>query len=334
MRRSYVGDVSLFGTLAYEDLVPADVKRLRHLRGLPSAPRTARTPRATHATPRATLRWDEHPDDSAMATAVIPLPVTVSHDRHEGVEIAMVIQAPKSMRPEKRRPRPKELHSKLSLIFEGNRFPEPVHYRNVDCMGIPSLLSPQECKKIIDFAESSMSFRDHFRSRVVDMSYVDFIDPCFANAFWSAGLGWLLRTMKLEDLVFCGINEVIRMQKFVQGGYVSLHSDRPFSLSDGRVSKYSLRIFLNSGSNSDISDSTDFEGGVSIFHVPFKEPVIFTASTGMALFYPQGELCTPQEESEVTFGTKYVLRADVLFRKAQRPELPKAGHDDHQSRIP
>lgn len=34
MRGSYVGDVSLFGTLAYEDLVPADVKRLRHLRGV------------------------------------------------------------------------------------------------------------------------------------------------------------------------------------------------------------------------------------------------------------------------------------------------------------
>ena len=35
MRGSYVGDVSLFGSLAYEDLVPADVKpRLRHLRGV------------------------------------------------------------------------------------------------------------------------------------------------------------------------------------------------------------------------------------------------------------------------------------------------------------
>lgn len=52
--------------------------------GLPSAPRTARTPRATHATPRATLRWDEHPDDSAMATAVIPLPVTQGEIGHIG----------------------------------------------------------------------------------------------------------------------------------------------------------------------------------------------------------------------------------------------------------
>ena len=190
------------------------------------------------------------------------------------------------------------LHSKLSLIFEGNRFPEPVHYRNVDCMGIPGLLSKQECNKIIDFAESSTesstcsTFRDH-RSRVVDMSYVDLVDPCFADALWRSGLGWLLRTMRLEgdsrgSWVPCGVNEVIRIQKYVQGGYVSLHSDRPIRLAGGRVSKYSLRIFLNSGSNSDVSQSTDFEGGVSIFHVPFKDPVIFTACTGMALFYPQG----------------------------------------------
>lgn len=75
-------------------------------------------------------------------------------------------------------------------------------------MGIPSLLSASECKKIIDFAEASMSFRDHFRMRVVDMSYADLIDPCFADALWKSGLGWLLRTVKLEDLVPCGINEV------------------------------------------------------------------------------------------------------------------------------
>ena len=58
-------------------------------------------------------------------TGVVSTEVTVSHDRHEGVEIAMVIQAPKSMRPEKRRPRPKELPrppnrnclSKLYFLF-------------------------------------------------------------------------------------------------------------------------------------------------------------------------------------------------------------------------
>ena len=130
------------------------------------------------------------------------------------------------------------------------------------------------------------------RHRLLNMMWTDVVDPFFAEALWQmCGLGWVLRNLGIDGEVPCGLNDVIRIQKFVQGGYVSLHSDRPISLSDGRVSKYSLRIFLNSGSNSDISDSTDFEGGVSIFHVPFKEPVIFTASTGMALFYPQGGVC-------------------------------------------
>ena len=48
-------------------------------------------------------------DFSAKST-VEPIKVKVSHDvKHEGVEITMVIEAPKTVRPEKRRPRPKQL---------------------------------------------------------------------------------------------------------------------------------------------------------------------------------------------------------------------------------
>ncbi|CAK9072188.1 unnamed protein product [Durusdinium trenchii] len=132
----------------------------------------------------------------------------------------------------------------------------------------------------------------------------------FAEALWKSGLGWLLRTVRLDGMIPCGLNEVVRIQKFVQGGHVALHTDRPIRLEDGRVSKYSLRIFLNG------STDKHFEGGLSVFHVPFQDPVVFEPMTGLALLYPQGELCTPQEEAEVTFGTKYVLRADVIFRPA------------------
>lgn len=55
------------------------------------------------------------------------------------------------------------------------------------------------------------------------------------------------------------------------------------------VSKYSLRIFLNE----------DLEGGCSVFHVPWAEPVEFQPKTGMALVYPQGEMCTVQETATV-----------------------------------
>ena len=97
---------------------------------------------------------------------------------------------------------------------------------------------------------------------------------------------------------------MVRIQKFAHGGFQALHTDRSIRVQHS-VSKYSLRIFLN--------DEKSFQGGLSVFHVPFEEPVVFQPTVGMALLYPQGELCTPQEETEVTFGTKYVLRADVLF---------------------
>merc|ERR1711907_91088 len=96
----------------------------------------------------------------------------------------------------------------------------------------------------------------------------------FGEAVWSlCGLGWFLRTITV----------------------------------DGKISKYSLRVFLN-------GSEEEFEGGLSVFHVPFREdPVVFEPETGLALLYPQGNMCTVQEEAEVLYGCKYVLRADILF---------------------
>jgi len=109
-------------------------------------------------------------------------------------------------------------------------------------------------------------------------------------------------------MVPCGLNEVVRIQKYVQGSVFGRHTDQHVKRADGRTSKYSLRIFLNG------KEEEEFEGGLSVFHVPFrKDPVVFEAETGLGLLYPQGEQCTVQEETEVLFGTKYVLRADILF---------------------
>jgi len=145
----------------------------------------------------------------------------------------------------------------------------------------------------------------------MDVLCLDVVDPDFAEALWRSALEWLLRTVSVDGLVPCGLNDVIRIQKFVQGGHVAKHTDRSIKRDTGAISKYSLRIFLNSG----LGDSQEFEGGWSVFHVPFQsEPVVFRPEAGFALLYPQGELCTLQEETEVTYGTKYVLRADVLFR--------------------
>ena len=196
--------------------------------------------------------------------------------------------------------------SDLSRLLQEVRFPEPEYFRNVDCMGIPGLLSIQECLGIIDIAESYV-FRPDYRMHVKDMQCLDIRDEDFARGLWESGIGQVLRTVSVDGLVPYGLNDVIRIQKFVQGGHLSRHIDRSIT-RDGLISKYSLCVFLNEG----------FEGGLSVFHVPYEAPVIFQPEAGLGLLYPQGELCTMQEETEVTFGTKYVLRADVLFAMPER----------------
>ena len=44
--------------------------------------------------------------------------------------------------------------SMLSNIFTEQKYPEPIYFQSVDCVGIPHFLSQKECRKIIDFAEA------------------------------------------------------------------------------------------------------------------------------------------------------------------------------------
>mmetsp|Transcript_51950 Transcript_51950/g.121808 ORF Transcript_51950/g.121808 Transcript_51950/m.121808 type:complete len:265 (+) Transcript_51950:72-866(+) len=221
---------------------------------------------------------------------------------HKAVEVSMVIEEPEKL-DEKRRKGC--VLSELASLLKEQRFPEPRYFRNVDCMGIPGLLSLLECIRIINVVEP-LGFQKQFRLHVQDMQYVDIVDPEFAQAIWDAGLGWVLRTVSVDGLVPYGLNDVIRIQKYEQGGYLSRHIDRSIT-PNGLISKYSLRVFLNN------SGPEGFDGGLSVFHVPHEAPVIFEPTAGLGLLYPQGELCTLQEESEVIRGAKYVLRADVLF---------------------
>jgi len=155
------------------------------------------------------------------------------------------------------------------------------------------------------------------RHRVLNMMWSDIVDPFLANAIYElCGLDWFLRNIVVDGQVPCGLNDVVRIQKFGQGGLFGRHTDQPVKRADGRTSKYSLRVFLNG--------DREFEGGLSAFHVTHRpEPVVFEPEVGLALLYPQGEFCHVQEEEEVLFGYKYVLRADILFCRPE--ELKDAG---------
>lgn len=312
MRGSFVGPVSLQRTSDHGDLLPGDLH-----------PRTSQSKRGGSQMPPAGSQLPPAGVVRAAAGAclqhyaavdskgnwVVPVAFNVQQGKvgSRGVDIDLVIDQPIAPELPKRRPTRKVQHSDLAQLFEEQHFPEPVYYRNVDCMSVPGLLTPEECQGIIDIAESRGSFQRQCRLRLLDVRTLDVVDQDFAEAIWRlAGLGWLLRTVSVDGLVPCGISEVMRISKYSQGGLFAKHIDRPIDRQDGRVSKYSVRIFLN--------DCQDFGGGLSVFHVPFQtDPVVFEPERGLALLYPQGELCTLQEETEVGSGVKYVLRADVLF---------------------
>jgi len=194
----------------------------------------------------------------------------------------------------------------LGLIIREQRSVEPQYFQNVDCVGVPSFFSPVQCRQIIEVAEEQ-GFVQQRRHRLLDIQWTDLVDGVFAKHVWErCGLAEFLSSLTVDGMVPCGLNDVIRIQKYVEGSVFGRHTDQCIERSGDRASKYSLRVFLNG--------RDEFEGGLSAFHVPFRsDPVVFAPETGLALLYPQGQHCTVQEEQQVLEGVKYVLRADILF---------------------
>lgn len=242
-----------------------------------------------------------------------------------GVQVELDMQWP----PKTVKAPPKE--SPASPSFQERRLPEPVYFRNVDCISLPGFLSAGECQAIVQ-AALLQGFLPQTREGLQRVNICDLHDPLLAAALWDlCGLSWLLRTTTVDGMVPCGINEILRVQQYQRGGMYARHTDRSISRADGKVSKYSIRVFLN-GSSGRLEPAEDgitatgglgdFDGGLSTFFVPFQpEPVFFQPVAGTALLYPQAERCTVQEETQVNIGCKYVLRADVLFC---RPDLLEA----------
>uniref|UniRef100_A0A0G4FCI4 Prolyl 4-hydroxylase alpha subunit domain-containing protein n=1 Tax=Chromera velia CCMP2878 TaxID=1169474 RepID=A0A0G4FCI4_9ALVE len=197
--------------------------------------------------------------------------------------------------------------SALSVIFQEQKYPEPVYYQNIDAVAIPKFFSKWECQRLITFVEEA-GFDVHQNECSIKCCWRDIVDKSFAKALWHiCGLQWFMRGIRIKGMVPVGVNDVVRFVKYTKGGRFGRHIDQEVRRLDGRISVYSLRVFLN-------GSDREFDGGSSVFHMPFRaDPVCVEAETGLALLYPQGEMCTVQEEAEVTWGCKHVLRADVLF---------------------
>merc|ERR1719161_1724567 len=279
--------INVINTTEFDCHIPRDLKSSRSS-GQGTAKQAITKERTMSSSARHADDDENIANQSSQPIQVNPSTAKVGKDT---IMLNMEIKFPKKAK-QKKIVEKKSQGSMLSGIFSEQKFPEPVYFQNVDCVALPNFFTPRECRQIIDFAESQ-GFSTQHRHRVLNLSWTDLVDPYFGEAVWSlCGLGWFLRTITVDGMVPCGLNDVIRIQKYTQGNLFGRHIDQNVHRADGKISKYSLRVFLN-------GSEEEFEGGLSVFHVPFRdEPVVFEPETGLALLYPQGNMCTVQEEAQ------------------------------------
>jgi hypothetical protein len=96
----------------------------------------------------------------------------------------------------------------------------------------------------------------------------------------------------------CGANERFRAYKYEPGQRFAPHFDGCFARNHYERSELTLMVYLNEG----------FGGGATRF---LDYGLEVTPKTGMALLFQHRIL---HEGCEVTQGTKYVLRSDIMYR--------------------
>jgi len=106
-----------------------------------------------------------------------------------------------------------------------------------------------------------------------------------------------------------GLNPNIRIYKYSTGQKFGQHYDDSVQDSLGRISEWTLLIYLNGGDN---ENDIFLYGGETVFYKK-KEEIVIKPERGMALLHKHGHDCLLHEAKEVKRGFKYVLRSDLMF---------------------
>jgi hypothetical protein len=171
---------------------------------------------------------------------------------------------------------------------------------------VDEFFTPAVCADYIELAESigfdaatiNSSFGPKIRSDVRNNTRVILDDPARANDLWHRIGDYI--PLRIADWTACGVNERLRFYRYDVGQQFDWHYDGYFERENGERSLLTFMIYLND----------NFQGGETTlekFHV--------TPQQGKALFFIHQILHKGQS---VIAGRKYVLRTDVMYRRAVR----------------
>ncbi|XP_010693445.2 uncharacterized protein LOC104906402 isoform X1 [Beta vulgaris subsp. vulgaris] len=195
-----------------------------------------------------------------------------------------------------------------------------------DLITVPNFFTSSESKAFIKSAESlgfthqgslgpakGEAFRDNDRTSVND--------PNLAEIIWESGLDKLFEDIKIRGRVAVGLNPNIRFYRYKVGQHFGRHIDESVDLGDGKLTHYTLLIYLSGSPQSkgktdlkSLGNTEPLVGGETVFYGSRNSVVAEVAPVeGMALVHIHGDKCMLHEARNVTKGVKYVFRSDVVF---------------------
>jgi predicted 2-oxoglutarate/Fe(II)-dependent dioxygenase YbiX len=171
---------------------------------------------------------------------------------------------------------------------------------------VAGLLSIDECQALIEKSEArgfeaapittarGFQMRPDIRNNTRDM----YDDDALARLLWQrmhVHVPWAWP----PPWVAAGLNERFRIYRYEPGQTFRWHFDGAFERTANESSKFTVLVYLND----------DFTGGTTDFHDgPSVVPV-----RGMALVFAHSQL---HQGAAPTRGHKYVLRTDIMYRRA------------------
>ena len=193
----------------------------------------------------------------------------------------------------------------------------PIIKDRSDLFLIDEFLDPLDCRQWIATAEASGFERALINTSVGQLPAPEvrnndrliWDDPELAERWWQ-------RAAALIPAAFgrwhaSGLNERFRFYRYRPGQRFAAHYDGSYQRNRDENSWLTLLVYLND----------DFAGGTTRFDLAgVADPVVVQPQAGMALVFMHDRL---HQGDEVTAGTKYVLRTDVMYRheRAQSTDL-------------
>ena len=163
---------------------------------------------------------------------------------------------------------------------------------------VDHVFSEEECSQYIEFIEQSSPRLATNNAIYRDQDRVIKDDPSLASKlFYKIKQSLPLR---LGEFELSRINERFRFYRYNPGQKFPPHMDHWYQANDSEISLYSILIYLNS----------EFSGGQTRFMEQIEKTVI--PEVGKAAIFQHK---IRHEGCEVTNGTKYAVRTDIMYKK-------------------